>query len=116
MVFGYAAGRRIVAFVIASFFLVIQASLLLTSPHRSYPDISAPGLNSYVLVVEMANDGVSATADQNRLRNRDDVGFIPPTLFATVPLQYIHSDIVCDVELFHATPYDTTQFSMTSRK
>jgi hypothetical protein len=58
------------AALLMSFFLFLHVSLLLASPKKSYPDLSPAGVSSYVLVMDMSNDGVYSMPEQSRVRSR----------------------------------------------
>jgi hypothetical protein len=61
--------KRLPAFLTAAFFLLFQASLLLTPSRLTFPDIS-PEVSSYALVLDMSSDSAYTTPTQSRPRLR----------------------------------------------
>ncbi|MDR1516074.1 MAG: hypothetical protein LBS45_10280 [Synergistaceae bacterium] len=68
MYFADSRNKRQLAFLMAAFFLTLQASVLLTPQRAQYPAMSSSGVSAYLLMVDMSNDSVYAAGAQSRSR------------------------------------------------
>jgi hypothetical protein len=60
--------KRLLSFLMAAFFLILQTSMLLIPARAPYPAMSSSEVSSYLLMVDLSNDSVYAAVAQNRSR------------------------------------------------